>query len=405
MNYLSFIRKNPRELSFGFTHTFFSALGQTFIFALFVPEFEKAFDLTPAESGSYYGAITLISGFLLFYTGSLIDKINLRRYATAVVFTIALGALLMVMATHIAMLVLAMLLLRHAGQGLMMHIGNVSVSKYFTKNRGKALSIVGMGVSVSTMVMPFFVAWLITTYGWRPAYGVVGFLTAAICLTLSYSLFKRKDSFLHPHLTQEEQHPAFLEEEELNWGRRQLLSHPHFWMVLPLVMVPGYVVTAYTYHQGIIGQSLGWSMQHIATAFVAYGIGAFCTNIFVGPLIDRFSGKTMQKFMALPLIVCSGVLFIGDHPALAYLYLGLMGVGIGFAGSTMAMWAEVYGRRHVGAIKSFIGTIVIIGTAAAPVLFGLMVENGFTIHQTVLAHVGYMVVATVLAVLAPLPKK
>ena len=404
MNYIDFFKKYPRQLSFGFTHAFFAALGQTYIFAVFVPEFEQAFNLTPAQSGGYYGTITLLSGFLLFYTGSLIDKINLRKFATAVVACIAIGALLMTQATNIATLLVAMFLLRHAGQGLMVHLGNVATSKYFTRNRGKGLSVVAMGVSLSAMVLPFFAAWLIASYGWQAAYAVMGLITVLACLGLSYSLFRKDEPFLHPHLTEEEQHPAFMEEEELNWGRRQLLSHPHFWMILPLVMGPGYIVTAFTFHQGQVAGMQGWSMQHIAAAFVAYGIGSFAMNFAIGPLIDKFSGNMVQKLMMVPLILSALVLYLGTHPALAYVYLGLMGIGVGWGASNMAMWAEVYGRRHVGAIKSFVGTITIIGSAAAPVVFGTMVESGWTVGETILVHVAYMVIATILAVLAPLPQ-
>ena len=404
MKYAPFIKKYPRQLSFGFTHSFFSALGQTFIFALFVPEFEKSFNLSPAESGSYYGAATLLSGFLLFYTGSLIDKINLRTFATAVVACITLGALLMFLNTgSLALLILAIILLRHAGQGLMVHIGSVSVSKYFTQNRGKALSIVGMGISLSTMTLPFIVAKLIEIFGWQITYALLGAVTLFVCLTLSYSLFKKEDKFLHPHLTDDEQHPTFLDEKELNWGRKQLISHPHFWMLLPFVLAPGYFITAVTFHQGLVAEMQGWTMQHIAAAFVAYGIGAFAMNFAIGPLIDKFSGNFIQKFALLPFILCGGVLFMGNHPALAYVYLGIMGLGVGWGAATLAMWTEVYGRRHVGAIKSFINTIVIIGTAAAPIVFGFMVDYGLSVEVTLLIHMGYMAIATILAVFAPLP--
>ena len=405
MTYLSFIKKYPRQLGFGFTHSFFSAMGQTFIFALFVPEFEQTFNLSPAQSGSYYGIVTLISGFLLFYTGSLIDKVNLRHYATVVVLCMAAGAFLMASATHVAVFLVAMLLLRHAGQALMVHIGKVGISKYFIQNRGKGLSIVGMGISLSSMFFPFFTAQIIESYGWQTAYIILGSLTLTACLSLSYGAFKKEEKFLHPHLEDDEAHPAFLEQDELNWGRKQLVSHPHFWMILPLVLLPGYVITAFTFHQGMIANMQGWTMQHIAAAFIAYGIGSFAMNIAIGPLIDKFTGTTMQKFMLVPFMAAAGVLFIGNHPAWAYIYLSLSGMGVGASSATFAMWTEVYGRKHVGAIKSFVGTLIIFGTAAAPVVFGYMVEHGLTLPETILAHIVVMVGATILAVMAPLPNQ
>lgn len=57
------------------------------------------------------------------------------------------------------------------------------------------------------------------------------------------------------------------------------------------------------------------------------------------------------------------------------------------------MWAKVYGTKHLGAIKSLIGVIIINATALGPIIFGYLLEVT-TIPNIVIGHLIYIACIT-----------
>ena len=64
------------------------------------------------------------------------------------------------------------------------------------------------------------------------------------------------------------------------------------------------------------------------------------------------------------------------------------------------MWAEVYGTRHLGAIRSMATAIMVFGTAVSPVLFGRLLDLGVSIEAIAWMGALYTCVSIVLATIA-----
>ncbi|MDA9591124.1 MFS transporter, partial [Alphaproteobacteria bacterium] len=145
MNYFSFIGAHYRFLLFGFLMMGLSNFGQTFFIALYSNEIRTMFDLSNAGFGGLYSAATLASALAMVINGRFIDDWPLRRYALFVLGGLTLGCVVMGLAAHVAMLFLALLMLRHFGQGLSSHTAMTSAGRAFDKNRGQAVSLVQLG--------------------------------------------------------------------------------------------------------------------------------------------------------------------------------------------------------------------------------------------------------------------
>ena len=50
--------------------------------------------------------------------------------------------------------------MRFSGQGLMSHTSTTSISRYFDKSRGKALSTIWFGLSTAEFILPVFITYL-----------------------------------------------------------------------------------------------------------------------------------------------------------------------------------------------------------------------------------------------------
>ena len=78
---ISLIRAEWRLLLFGFLMTFSSSFGHTYFIGLFGGEIRDALSLSHGDFGLVYSAATLLSALVLLWSGSLVDYLDLRRYA------------------------------------------------------------------------------------------------------------------------------------------------------------------------------------------------------------------------------------------------------------------------------------------------------------------------------------
>lgn len=410
MTYFGLIKKYPRYLSYGIAYFFFSSLGQTFMFALFIPDLERVFNLTSTQSGTYYGTASLISALLLFYTGTFVDKWNLRIVGGGIALVLGCAAFLMASAQSLYVMLLAMFLLRHFGQGLMVSTSSTAVARYFTENRGKALSIKSLGISVAEGILPTIVALIIASYGWRFGYITLGAACLLVCVPMNLFMLKAKERFTQP--VQDEE-PAVLaaantphlpDLDELNWGRKQLLSHPYFWLIILQIICPAFVMTALFFQQVTVAEAQGWSITLMASGFLGYGVARVLSTLLIGPVVDKFSGRRLLPYYNLPLAVGLCFLLLNDAPYLVYPYMAFLGLGLGIGGTIVnSMWAEVYGRKHLGSIKSMIMALAVLSTALAPPLIGWLLDHNYKPDNIALGGIVFILFASLLAFIAKAP--
>ena len=175
-SFLPLIRSEWRLLLFGFVMTFGSSLGQTYFIGLFGGDIRHDLQLSHGDFGGIYSAATLASALLLFWTGSLIDQMELRRYACIISAGLALACALMAASTTPCLLFCALLALRHFGQGLMSLASATTLVRYLDAHKGKANALGGMGYSISEALLPSLVIALLLLLGWRLSWLVWGAL-------------------------------------------------------------------------------------------------------------------------------------------------------------------------------------------------------------------------------------
>ena len=193
-SFLPLIREEWRLLLFGFAMTFGSSLGQTYFIGLFSGEIRADLDLSHGEFGGLYSAATLASALLLLWSGSLIDRMDLRNYAFLVTLGLALGCALMAVSTGPLLLFFALLALRHFGQGLMSIAGATTMVRYLDHHKGKANALGGMGYSLSEATLPSLVIASIVILDWRQSWVVWGAALAITLPALAHFLLKNHTS-------------------------------------------------------------------------------------------------------------------------------------------------------------------------------------------------------------------
>ena len=157
----SFFLSDPKLLIYGFMIIFFGSYGQTFFIALFNDDIKKFYDLSDGQYGLIYALSTTISSILLINFAKLIDYIYLRIYSFLITIGLFITCILIyLLPFNIFFLFLLIFALRFFGQGAMTHAGITTMTRYFGKDRGKAISVGNLGGMIGVMFLPVLVVFL-----------------------------------------------------------------------------------------------------------------------------------------------------------------------------------------------------------------------------------------------------
>jgi len=389
-----------KVIIFGFIFTFFSCFGQSFFIGLFNSSIRETLSITHGQFGTIYASATLFSSLLLIWIGKKIDDVNVLKFAIFVTILLSFSSFFFSKTSSVAFLFVAIFLMRFSGQGLMSHTASTTISRYFTKSRGKALSIIWFGLSSAEFIMPVLIVYLLTLIVWQDLW-VIFSLIVLICLPLaSYILVK--DVKLD---TREGSQNKILKEENIkNWKRIEVLGDYRFYIVSLNMLAMPWIATGVFVYQSFVTNSKGWGEYTIAQSFMSYSIFSVITLIVAGYLIDKFTSRKLLIYMNIPLFLGTLVIIYFDAPQTAFLFLGLVGISNGLANLLgSSTWAEIYGVKYIGSIKALTTALMVFATAFGTALFGFFIDAGFSIEK--IAFIAAIAIACSIVLLFTIRKK
>ncbi|WP_370269011.1 nitrate/nitrite transporter [Nioella sp.] len=367
------MRSNAAFLLTGALLTLTSSFGQTFFISVFAGQIMESFSLTDGEWGLIYSAGTTASAVVMVWSGVLTDRFRVRTLGALVLVGLAAACLFMAFNPFAALLPLSIFLLRFTGQGMTSHIAVVAMARWFVASRGKALAIASGGFALGEALLPMIFVWAMTLTDWRNLW-----IVAALFILSMVPLMQR--------LLRQERTPQSLAEGDVatgmggrHWTRGQMLCHPLFWFVLPSVLGPSAFITAMFFQQVHLAEVKGWSHVSLVALFPLYTIIATLFMLVTGWALDRFGTARLMPFYQLPLAL--GFLVMSQASGLwaAALGFGLLAMSVGANGTLpSAFWAEFYGTRHLGGIKSIATAAMVLGSAIGPAISGLLIDRGIS---------------------------
>lgn len=400
MDYPRFVLHNWRLLGFGVLLTAFSSFGQTFFIALFGAELRGAFGLSHGGLGTLYAVATLGSALTLIWLGGRIDRTDLRLYAGLSAGGIAVACLIMAAAPGPAILLVALFALRLTGQGLLTHTAMTTMARRFQADRGRAIGIAVLGLPLGEAVFPALAVASIAAIGWRASWVAASILAAAVLIP-SILLLLRGDAERPERSSPEPADDRRIgpvdatRQTTRSWSRRQVVADPRFYAILAVVMAPPFLITGFFFHQTHLAATKGWTLSWIATCFVAYAAANVVGALATGPLVDRIGAQRLLPAYLAPLSIALLVLAVSSAPAAAMVYMISAGFGMG-AGVIVqtALWAEIYGTVHLGAVRALTTSLMVVASALSPPLMGGLIDRGVTMESIALVAIGYCVMAT-----------
>lgn len=381
-----------KVILFGFIFTFFSSFGQSYFLGLFNSSIRDALSITHGQFGSIYASATLCSSLLLIWVGKKIDDVNIFKFALFVIILLAFACFFFSKVSSVFLLFIAIFLMRFSGQGMMSHTASTTISRYFTRTRGRALSISWFGLSSAEFIMPVLMVYLLTIIDWQNLWLIFSITVLIILPIASFLLIKNLN------LDSRETSDENIKEVEIKqWSRREVIKDYRFYIISLNMLAMPWIFTGFAVFQSFIQTSKGWGPYVIAQSFMSYSILSVLTLFLSGFLIDKFTSRKLLIYMNIPLLFSVVVLYFFDTPITAFLFLGLVGISNGFANILgSSTWAELYGVKYLGSIKALTTALMVFATAFGTALFGLLIDLGFTVGDIALISGFYIFFSLIL---------
>jgi predicted MFS family arabinose efflux permease len=381
-----------KVILFGFIFTFFSSFGQSYFLGLFNSSIREALSITHGQFGSIYASATLCSSLLLIWVGKKIDDVNIFKFAFFVIILLSFACFFFSRITSVFLLFIAIFLMRFSGQGMMSHTASTTISRYFTKTRGRALSISWFGLSSAEFVMPVLMVYLLTFIDWQNLWLFFSISVLIILPIASFLLIKNLN------LNSREANDENIKEVEIKqWKRREVIKDYRFYIISSNMLAMPWIFTGFAVFQSFVQTSKGWGPYVIAQSFMSYSVLSVLTLFLSGFLIDKFTSRKLLIYMNIPLLLSIIVLFFFDTPVTAFIFLGLVGISNGFANILgSSTWAELYGVKYLGSIKALTTALMVFATAFGTALFGYLIDIGFTVGDIAVVSGTYIFISLIL---------
>ncbi len=345
--------------------TAFLALFAIVGFALYGPPFffdfmTKEFGWTRSEvtSGNFWGKI-LVAPLFGFLAGWLIDSYGPRKLMlTGALFA---GTALIGLSLSSS---LGMFYLFYVFNALGYVFGGplpcqVLISRWFDKNRGKAMGIAYLGIGTGGAMVPLISAALEKNLGWHSALATLGILIVLIAFPLAWFI---KD----PSRNQvEKTKPTEIV------PIKSILRNPNFYLLAIGSMCSIGAVSSIYQHMKLYLRDLDYSQTNAAQVMSFLMFSSLAGRVLMGFLADLINRKYVMILIYMIVACAIPLLLLPDFPGRIYLFAIIFGIGLG--GDYMIiplMAADLFGLRALGRTMGIILVADGVAEASFPWLIG-----------------------------------
>ncbi|MXZ47583.1 MAG: MFS transporter [Chloroflexi bacterium] len=255
---------------------------------------------------------------------------------------------------------------------------NVTLSKWFVEQRGRAIGLASIGVSMAGILLPVVATWYVDEFGWRAtwrvmALGVVmlGFPAAAIMRRTP------EDYGMHPDGKSESQMAS-------GGGARAMADFANSFTRRQAIRTQALYVLIVTFGLGSLGLMtiIVLSIPYLTDSGFSRGTAAIMLSILAIPagvskpvwgwMADVWSERLSTSLSFIMNAVAMVIIVLAAQTqATLMLAIGFFIVGWGIGGQIPlqeTIWASYFGRRYIGAVRSVAMPFTMLIAASGPIL-------------------------------------
>jgi MFS family permease len=355
---------------------FASGPGQSHMFSVFILPIGEDLRISHTSVSSAYALATLVAAFGLPWVGRLVDRYGVRPVMLSVAVLLGFAAMAFGAVAGMVTLALGFAALRFLGQGSLMLCSANLVAQWFNRKRGFALSLMGLGFSLTMAAHPPLGQWLIDQLGWRAAWFWLGILTWLLLVPVLALLLESKPENLGLQPDGDAEggggSQATRGQADVGLTIGQAVRTPAFWIIALSLATFSMLVTGLFFHQVSIFESAGLGPQIAAWVFPISAVSMVLAMPVFGRLLDLLPTKPMFACAMLTMTAAMLALVLVHDAATAALYGIVFGINNAAVHTHIAyVWPRFFGRRYLGGIQGTAQTIAVVGASIGPLPLGI----------------------------------
>ncbi len=234
----------------------------------------------------------------------------------------------------------------------------VLISRWFDKNRGKAMGIAYLGIGTGGALVPLISSGLEKSFGWHLALIALGILVIIIAFPMAYFI---KDS-AKERIEKAKSEPIV--------PIKTILCDPNFYLLAIGSMCCMGAVGGIGQHLKLCLNDMGFTQSEAAYTMSLVLVLSLVGRLLMGWMSDLISRKYVM--ILIYLMVALGILFLlmPEFPGRVYLFVVIFGIGLGGNYLIIPLMAgDLFGVRVLGRTMG----IILIADGIAESLFPMLV--------------------------------
>ncbi len=251
----------------------------------------------------------------------------------------------------------------------------VLIAQWFRAARGRAMGYAYLGLGVGGAVSPLFVHFLISHYGWRRAFEVVGILILVVLFPISQWVTRSAPAEMGLAPDGAENPATDSAEAGAVFDLRRVARSTNFWLILfgstLVIGAIGTVIQQFVLFLQDQKYTLGQASV-ISSGLLFAGLAG---RVIVGYLADRFRKKNVMATFYLVLAMAIPLLFFARYPAAAWTFAIVFGFAMGADYMLIPLvTAECFGLATLGKLLAIIIMANSLGQWIGPWMAGMIFD-------------------------------
>lgn len=354
-----------------------SSPGQTFGVSIFNEPMRASLRLSHGQLAAAYMLGTLLGAVPIVFIGSLMDRHGLRRTMLAVVTLFSIACLATSLVSGWGTLVIAFCFLRMLGPGALAFLSGNTLAFWFDRRLGMVDGLRQLGMAGAMAAIPTLNLWLVTEFGWRIAYALLGAAIWIALFPIFTWLFRNHPADLGQAIdgrigAQSSDADRSHSERLASLTLKEALRTTAFWIVAGGTATFGLIHTAVFFCLVPIFQDHGLADDIATTMLMVYAISLAAMQVIGGMLADRTGAPRLMFAGLIGLSAAVGLILFAKEPLPVHMAGVLLGASQGlYFGVTQPIWARYFDRAHLGKIRGVLMTIIVACSSLGPLIAGL----------------------------------
>lgn len=253
----------------------------------------------------------------------------------------------------------------------------VLISRWFDKNRGKAMGIAYLGIGAGGTVVPLIAAGLEKSYGWHNSLAALGVMVILIAFPMVF--FIKGASSLEG--TQAQKEPSV--------PVKSILTNRNFYLLALGSMCAIGVVGGVNQHLKLYLRDLEFSQTQAAHVISLVLFSSLVGRVLMGWLADLFPRKYVMILIYLIVGFSIPLLLVTDFPGRINIFAIIFGIGLGGDYMIIPLMAgDLFGVRALGRTMGIILVADGVAESLFPMFLGAMHDAQNTYNMAFIILIG-----------------